>query len=136
MRVDPYLFFDGNCEEAFTFYADTLRGTITFMQRHRGTPAESQVPEEWQDKVMHVRLELGDRAILGSDAPPPHFHRPEGFSVSLTLADPAEAERVYNALAEGGHVGMPLQETFWAARFAMLVDRFGTPWMINCERPA
>lgn len=136
MRVDPYLFFEGNCEEAFRFYAETLRGDITFLQRHRDTPAEGQVPADWADKVMHIRLEAGDQVILGSDAPPPHFHRAEGFSVSVTVSDTAEAERIYEAFAQGARVTMPLQETFWAARFGMLVDRFGTPWMINCDRPA
>ena len=85
---------------------------------------------------MHARLVVGDRVLMGSDVPPDHHDKPQGFSVSLGIDTPAEAERIFRALAEGGTVQMPLQETFWALRFGTLVDRFGIPWMVNCERPA
>ena len=85
---------------------------------------------------MHARLVVGDKVLMGSDAPPEHYEGPKGFSVSLTINDLADAERIFHALAENGTVRMPLQETFWAVRFGMLVDRFGIPWMVNCERPA
>jgi PhnB protein len=82
---------------------------------------------------MHVRLEVGDSVLMGSDAPPDRYKPPQGFSVNIAVEKPEEAERIFHALAEGGNVGMPLQQTFWAARFGMVVDRFGIPWMVNCE---
>ena len=136
MNVNAYLFFDGRCREAFEFYERLLGGRIDAMMPHAGTPAEGHVPPEWRDKIMHARLAVGDGVLMASDAPPGRREVPGGFSVSLQLTDPAEAERVFEALAEGGTVRMPLQQTFWAARFGMLVDRFGTPWMINCEQGA
>ena len=133
MKVDPYLNFNGDCAEAFRFYEQVLGGQITFMQTHGDSPMAGQVSADWQDKVMHVSLQVGDQVIMGSDAPPPYYEKPQGFSVSLGMKDPAEAERIYNAFKEGGQVKMELQKTFWAERFAMLVDRFGIPWIINCE---
>src|SRR4051794_39985639 len=134
MRIAPYLNFSGNCAEAFRFYEQALGGEITFMQTHGDSPMRDQTPADWHDAVMHVSLTVGDQVLMGSDAPPSYYEKPQGFSVSLGMKDPAEAERIYQALAEGGQVKMELQETFWAARFAMLVDRFGTPWIINCEK--
>jgi PhnB protein len=131
MQVNPYLFFDGRCEEAFNFYARVLGGKIEAMIKHQGSPAEGSVPPEWGDKIMHAMLRVNDSVLMASDAPPGHFERPQGFSVSLHFTDVAEAERVFNALAEGGKVNMPFSETFWAVRFGMLVDRFGIPWMVN-----
>jgi PhnB protein len=101
-----------------------------------GTPAEEHVPPEWRHKILHGRLIVGDRVLMGCDAPPERYKEPEGFSVSLEIKDPADAERIFNALAENGRVQMPLQKTFWSARFGMAVDRFGIPWMINCEQSA
>jgi PhnB protein len=135
MQLNPYLFFTGQCEAAFKFYAQCLGGKITAMLPHAGTPAAEHTPPEWQDKIMHARMEVGDYVLMASDAPPGHQEQPQGFSVSLGIEAPAEAERVFHALAEGGTVRMPIQETFWAARFGMLVDKFGIPWMINCEKP-
>ena len=95
------------------------------------------MPPEWRDKILHASLTVGDASPDGFRRPARHtIEQPKGFSVSLQLKDPAEAERIFNALAEGGTVKMPFQETFWAARFGMLVDRFGIPWMINCEKAA
>jgi PhnB protein len=92
-----------------------------------------QVPPEWRNKVMHVRLALSDKVLMGSDAPPDRYEQPKGFSVSVGVDKPTEAERIFNALAQNGTVQMPLQKTFWAERFGMLVDQFGIPWMVNCE---
>jgi PhnB protein len=103
------------------------------MHRHAGTPAESQVPPEWRNKIMHVRMSVGDHILMGSDVPPGHQETPKGFSVSLQVQEPADAERIFNGLAIRGEVRMPLAQTFWARRFGMLVDQFGIPWMINCE---
>lgn len=94
-----------------------------------------QVGPGWADKVMHVGLQIEDQMLLGCDAPPPHFQKSEGMRVCLEFKDIAEAERVYAALSEGGQIEMPLQETFWSHRFAMFVDRFATPWMINASKP-
>ena len=134
MQLNSYLFFNGQCEAAFKFYEKCLGGKIDAMLTHAGTPAEAQVPANWRDKIMHARLVVGDEVLMGSDAPPEHFQQPQGFSVALGVDDPAEAERIFNALADKGTVRMPIQQTFWAVRFGMLVDRFGIPWMINCEK--
>ena len=134
MQLNPYLFFNGQCEAAFKFYEQCLGGKIVAMFSHAGTPAEGHVPANWRDKIMHARMLVGDEALMGSDAPPEHYEQTKGFSVSLSIDDPAQAERVFNALAEKGTVKMPFQRTFWAVGFGMLVDRFGIPWMINCEK--
>jgi PhnB protein len=133
MQLNPYLVFNGQCEEAFKLYADCLGGQIEAMMNHVGTPAEEHVPAEWRDKIMHARLSVGDQVLMASDAPPEHYQKPQGFSVSIGIKDPAEAERIFNALAENGTVQMPLQQTFWARSFGMCVDRFGIAWMVNCE---
>jgi PhnB protein len=134
MQTNTYLFFRGDCEEAFKFYEKTLGGKIEAMLSHAGTPAESQVPAEWKNKIIHASLKLGDQSLMASDAPPDHAQTPQGFRVNLSFQDPAEAERVYNALSKNGTVSMELQETFWAQKFGMFTDRFGTPWMINCYK--
>lgn len=134
MQANPYLTFDGRCEEAFKFYEKSLGAKIEAMVPHTGTPAAEQVPAEWRSKILHAKLTIGDTTLMASDAPPDRYQKPQGFSVALHVKDPAEAERVFKALAEKGSVLMELQQTFWAARFGMLVDRFGIPWMVNCEQ--
>ncbi|MGB7853643.1 MAG: VOC family protein [Candidatus Sulfotelmatobacter sp.] len=135
MHLSPYLLFNGDCEAAFKFYEKVLGGKIDAMFTHEGTPAAKDVPPEWQKKILHARLLLGDRALMASDAPPGRYDKPQGFSVSLEIETPKESERVFHALSEKGTVVMPIQETFWAVRFGMLTDRFGIPWMINCSKP-
>jgi PhnB protein len=135
MQVNPYLLFNGQCETAFKFYAKVLGGEIKAMLTHEGTPAADSVPPEWRKKILHACLSLGDGVLMASDCPPALQEKPQGFSVSLQVKHPAEAERVFHALAENGTVRMPIAETFWAVRFGMLVDQFGIPWMINCPRP-
>jgi PhnB protein len=132
MQLNPYLLFNGQCETAFKFYEKCLGGKIEAMIPHAGTPAESSVPAEWRDKIMHASMTVDGAVLMASDAPPEHYQPPKGFSVSINLKDAAEAERIFNALAENGTVKMPLQQTFWATRFGMLTDRWGIPWMINC----
>lgn len=134
MQLNPYLFFDGQCEAAFKFYEKVLGGKIEAMMSHEGSPMAQNLPPEWRSKIMHARLNIGDETLMGSDAPPEHHEPMKGFSVTLGIANPAEAERVFHALSENGTVRMPIQKTFWAERFGMLVDQFGTPWMINCEQ--
>lgn len=136
MQLNPYLSFNGNCEAAFQFYARCLGGKIEAMIPHEGTPMAEHVPSEWRNKILHARLIAGDSALMGSDTSPERYEEPKGFSVSINIANPADAERVFHALAESGTVRMPIQQTFWAIRFGMLVDQFGIPWMINCEQPA
>jgi PhnB protein len=136
MQLNAYLLFKGNCEEAFKFYERALGGKIEAMLPHAGTPAEKHVPAEWLNKIMHARLSVGDAVLMGSDAPLDRFEEPKGFSVSLQINDPAEAERLFQALGAGGQIRMPIQQTFWAARFGMLVDQFGIPWMVNCQQTA
>jgi PhnB protein len=134
MHINPYLEFNGECEAAFKVYAQVLGGKIEAMIPHEGTPAAEHVPADWRNKIMHARLAVNGNVLMGSDAPPPHRAEPKGFHVSINVENPLEADRVFHALAEKGTVQMPIQETFWAARFGMLVDRFGTPWMVNCEK--
>jgi PhnB protein len=136
MNLNAYLTFNGNCEAAFRAYEKILGGKIEAMLPHKGTPAEGHVPAEWQDKIMHACMTIGDTVLMASDSPPSFQQPMQGFSVSIQIETPAEAERVFHALAEGGSIRMPIQETFWAQRFGMLVDRFGTPWMINCQKAA
>jgi PhnB protein len=135
MQLNPYLMFNGRCEEAFNSYQKILGGEIVAMIPHEGTPAEGGVPPEWRKKIIHARLVSNGMVLMGSDAPPDHQEPMKGFSVALNVKQPAEAERIFNALADQGTVRMPLSETFFAAKFGMLVDKFGTPWMINCEKP-
>ena len=122
MQLNPYLLFNGQCEAAFKLYEEILGGEIVAMITHAGTPAETQVPPEWRAKIMHARLIVGEQVLMGSDAPPAHFQPPQGFSVSIGVDQPEDAERIFKALAESGTVKMPLQKTFWAIRFGMLVD--------------
>ena len=136
MQLNPYLTFDGSCEEAFKFYAKLLGGEIKAIFPYEGTPAAEHVPAGWHNKIMHATLDIGGQSLMGSDAYAEHYHKPQGFSVSLSIGKVAEAERVFAGLSECGKVRMPLQQTFWAARFGMVTDRFGIPWMINCEKDA
>ena len=135
MKINPYLSFNGNCREAFEFYEKCLRGKIVFIMTNRESPMAAQTPPDQLDRVMHVTLTVGDQTLAGADAPPQFFSVTHGMCVSLDVAEPAEAERIFEELSRGGDVQMPIQETFWAQRFAMFRDRFGTPWMINCSKP-
>src|SRR3954470_18864733 len=107
MQINPYLLYDGNCEAAFNYYAKVLGGEIEAMLTHEGTPAAEHVPAEWRNKILHARLSVGDEVLMASDAPPERFAKPQGFSVSLQIADSADGERKFKALAEGGSVIMP-----------------------------
>ncbi len=137
-QLDPYLFFDGNCAEAMRFYERTLGGRIEMMMTHADAPTPEQAPAGMKDRIMHARLVFGDRerVLMASDAMAGQpYDRMQGFALSWNCPDAADAKRVFDALAEGGQVRMPLQKTFWAEAFGMLVDRFGTPWMVGCESP-
>lgn len=135
MQLNPYLSFNGQCEAAFKFYAEVLGGKILATMTYGDTPMADQTPADWRGKIAHTRMSVGGTLLMGSDSPPDRFEPMKGVTIALGVDDPAEAERVFHALAAGGAVTMPIQETFWARRFGMLTDRFGTPWMINCEKP-
>jgi len=136
LKLTPYLSFDGQCEDAFKLYEKCLGGKITFMQTYGDSPMADQTPTEWRKRVMHATLSVGDQLLQGSDSPPGQYQKPQGFSIAIALSDATEAERIFKALSEDGKVQMPLEETFWALRFGYLIDRFGVPWMINCEKSA
>lgn len=132
MRLEPYLLFNGQCEEAFRFYEKCLGGKIDAMMHYAGSPAEQHVPADLKDKVLHAHLVVGDGVVMGSDCPPDQYQKPQGISITIQMTDPADAERKFNALAEGGKIIMPFQQTFWAKRYGQLEDRFGISWMVNC----
>lgn len=136
MIINPYLSFNGNCQAAFALYEKCLGGKIEMSMTYAGSPMASQVPAEWGDKILHTTMSLGDQRLQGADTFPGRYEKPQGFSVALALNDAARASRIFKELSDGGTVQLPLQETFWAAAFGMLTDRFGTPWIINCEKPA
>jgi len=133
MQVQPYLFFDGRAEEAIKFYGEVLGAEVTALLRYKDSPEPpppDMVPPGSENKVMHASFRLGDTTVMASDGRclgQPSF---QGISLSLTVADDNEAERVYTALADGGQVQMPLAKTFFSSRFGMVADRFGVSWMI------
>ena len=135
MQLNPYLTFDGTCESAFKFYEQVLGGRIVAMVTFAQTPMAAQTPPEAQGKIVHARLDFAGQWLMGSDGMPGCYEAMKGFSVTVNVDEPTEADRVFHALAEGGTVRMPIAETFWAKRFGMVTDRFGTPWMVNCEKP-
>jgi PhnB protein len=134
MRVNPYLIFNGRCEAAFKFYEQLLDAKITFKMTFAESPAAEQMPPESRNLIIHATLAIGDQLLQGSDAPPGRYEQPKGVYVSLSLEDTARGERIFKALAEKGTVQMAFEPTFWAAGFGMCIDRFGIPWMINCEQ--
>ena len=133
MQMTPYLSFKGECEAAFNFYEECLGGRPGELFRYAGTPLANQVPEDWSNKIMHGSLMLGGQVLMGGDVAPDKYEAPKGFSLSLQIKSPIDAERIFHELARGGRVLVPMEKTFWAERFGMVVDRFGIPWLINCE---
>jgi PhnB protein len=128
------LAFNGQCETAFRFYEQCLNGAVTFMLTWGKSPMAGDVPAEWHDKIVHATLRIGDTPIMGCDVPPGTYEPPRGFEIDLPVKDLATAQRLFEALAAGGQIRMPLHETFWAHRYGVLIDRFGVPWSINCEK--
>jgi PhnB protein len=128
--VQPYLFFDGNCREAFTFYHQILGGEEPLFMTYGEMPA-GDGPKMPTEAILHARYLNGKLVILGSDCPPGTFFKPQGFALSLENGSISEAERVFTELSVGGEVTMPIAKTFWAERFGMLTDRFGIPWMVS-----
>jgi PhnB protein len=133
LNVHASLAFDGQCEAAFRLYERCLSGRITYMLAWGNSPAAAEAPPEWGAKIYHATLEIGGTAITGGDLPPGKYEPAKGFQLMIETDDLEAAERAFQGLAEGATILMPLQQTFWARRFATLVDRFGIPWSINCE---
>lgn len=132
MRLHIYLNYPGNCEQAFRFYEEHLGGRITSLERHGAQPDSSKLPAEWKGKILHERIEIGETVVMGADIPESQPMR--SAYLSLTLDSAEEAERIYGLLSDGGQVFMKMEETFFASRFAMLRDKFGTLWMLLHER--
>jgi PhnB protein len=135
MKLRPYitLHFDGRCEAAFRFYERRLGAKIVFLLAWGDSPFATEVAPDFARKILYGRITVGDRDISGGDVPPEQYERPKGFSIMLTVPHPADAERIFQALAEDGMVRLPLQQTFWSPRYGALIDQFGIPWEINCE---
>ena len=133
MRLNPYIMFNGDCEAAFKLYERVTGGKIVAMLPYEGSPAAGHAPSEWQKKILHARIDIGEDTIMGSDASPGHYNKPQGSSVTLRVDTPEEAERAFKGLADGATVQMPMDKTFFAKKFGMLVDKFGTHWMVICE---
>jgi PhnB protein len=133
MVVQPYLFFGGRCEEAIELYRAALGAEVTMLMRFKDSPEPPPpgvVPPGSENKVMHASLRIGDTIVMASDGRCEGSPRFEGFSLSVTVPNVAEADRVFAALADGGQVRMPLARTFWSPRFGMVADRFGVSWMV------
>jgi PhnB protein len=134
VQLHTYLNYGGNCEEAFRFYEQHLGGKITMLMRHGEAPNPQQ-PAEWNEKVLHARMNLGGTELLGADIPPDRFQPIRSAYLSLTVDSDSEADRIYALLTEGGQIFMPMEDTFFASRFAMFRDKFGTSWMLLHPRP-
>jgi PhnB protein len=136
MKVDPYLNYGGNCEEAFRFYEKHLGGKVTFMMTHEQAPGPSNVPDNWKKKILYAHMLIGESDLMASDVPGDKFQPMRSAYLSLAVDSSEEAERIHGLLSQGGEIFMPMQETFFAHRFSMLRDKFGTSWMIIHPRPA
>ncbi|AMO96734.1 3-demethylubiquinone-9 3-methyltransferase family protein [Collimonas fungivorans] len=136
MLLNPYLNFDGQCDAAFKFYQQILGGKIALRVTNADTPMAEKTPPDQQGRIAHIRLEVDGGVLMGSDCPTEYFEKAQGIVLSLVFDKIADGERVFNALAKNGTIKMPFEKTFWAERFGMLEDQFGTPWMVNCEKAA
>lgn len=134
MQVSVHLSFNGDCRQAMERYCELMDGEIVSMTEFGNTPAGGEVPDEWQNKIVHATMSLGGVVVAAADIPPERYQPSQGFNMFVELEEPGEANRVFDALAEAGEVQMPMQETFWAKRFGVVVDRFGIPWEVNCSR--
>jgi PhnB protein len=135
MKLNTYLNYGGNCAEAFRFYEKHLGGKITMMMTHEQMPDPRSGNPAWKDKILHARIELGGTALYGADIPSPPFEPMRSAYLSLSVDSIGEAERIYALLSDGGEIFMKMDETFFAHRFAMFRDRFGTSWMLLNEKP-
>jgi PhnB protein len=136
MNIIPHLNFNGQCKEAFEFYAELLDGEIKFSMTWGEVPGgeADKFPPETRNLIMHSTIEVDGDYIMGADSPPGRYAPPKGINVSISLKDTGKAERIFNKLSEGGNVTMPFGQTFWSTGFGMCVDRYGIPWMVNTEQ--
>jgi PhnB protein len=135
MKLYTYLNYGGNCAQAFRFYEEHLGGKIVMMMTHGQQPNPDNVPPDWKDAILHARINIGETVLMGADVPPERFQPMRSAYLSLIVNSTEEAERIYALLSEGGEIFMKMEETFFAFRFGMLRDKFGTSWMILHERP-
>ena len=135
VRLNPYLNFPGNCREAFDFYAGVLQAEISFLITMGESPMANEVPAESHHHICHVCLEGEGIVLMGSDCPPDTYEKPQGTIINVQAETTERAEAIFAVLSDGGEIRMPMEETFWAERFGMCIDRFGVPWMVNCDKP-
>lgn len=133
MKINPYLNFNGDCAAALKFYEEVLGGKVVFSMTWGEMPGSDQFPAETHKLIMHATLNVCDDVVMCADSPPGQYKEPTGLNVSIHVNEVPEGERIFNALADGGKVTMPFQKTFWSPGFGMCVDKFGIPWMVNCE---
>jgi PhnB protein len=135
VELTAYISFKGDCEEAFRFYEEVLGAKPGLMFRYADSPMADVVPAGWDTRIMHGSITIGTHRLEGADVPPERYEEPKGFSLSLNVPTARAAERLFEQLSTGGRVVYAIEKTFWSERFGMVVDRFGIPWMINCETP-
>ena len=133
LAVSAYVSFKGDCEEAFKCYEEILGAKPGLLFRYADSPLADVVPSGWDTKIMHGSIVIGQQLLEGADVPPERYEEPKGFSLSLNVKGASEAETFFQQLADRGRIVYPIEKTFWAERFGMVIDRFGIPWMINCE---
>ena len=134
MQLNSYLHFGGQCEEAFKFYEKVFGGKMGDIFRYENAPDGQPIPADWRKKIMHVSMTIGDQLLMGMDAPPDRFSKPQGFHINIAMKKASDGKKVFDELSEGGKIVMPFAATFWAPGFGMMVDRYGIPWMVNCEQ--
>lgn len=132
MSVGVHLQFTGQCREAFEFYQAILGGSLEVIS-YGSTPAGEQVPEDWQDKVVHATLKIDELELAGADIQPEQYQKPTGFQLLIQAEDEERSKQLFDALGEGGSITIPLQQTFWSPCYGMLIDKFGIPWEVNCN---
>jgi PhnB protein len=135
MKLNTYLNYGGNCEQAFKFYEQHLGGKITTLMRRSEQPNQGASWPGWEESVQYASMKLGETELMAADVPPDRFQPMRSAYLSLTVDSSGEADRIYALLSDGGQIFMPMEETFFAYRFAMLRDRFGTSWMILHQKP-
>jgi PhnB protein len=135
MKLHTYLNYGGNCADAFHFYEKHLGAKILMMMKFGDAPDQAKIPPAMKTAVLHARIMIGDTMLMASDAPPDRFQPIRSAYLSLGVSSNEEAERIHNLLADGGEIFMPMEETFFAHRFSMLRDKFGTSWMVIYEKP-
>lgn len=134
MQVNPYIFFNGNCEEALSYYQKVLGARVEAKMAFGDGPSDMPVPADWKNKIMHSHVTIDGEVLMASDGMPGDYRQPQGFRIALQVEDPADAERRFKALADGGSVQMPFGQTFFSNGFGMCIDKFGIPWMVNSPK--